>query len=89
MTVRDNPLWPQPLRSPLPFVDSRTRNNPLWPELPEAPKSTCPRADCRADTTGQVSFGHCQNCGHHIGGRTAKQWHFLVHRPCPACARPW
>ena len=69
------------------------RDNPLWPARP--PRSAaqgrkpCQTRDCAADTMGQVSYGHCQNCGHHIGGRTAKQWHFLVRRPCPACARPW
>ena len=68
------------------------RDNPLWPHPSRSAaqgRKPCQTRDCDADTTGQRHYGHCVHCGQHVGGRTAKQWHVLVRRPCPECGRPW
>ena len=49
----------------------------------------CVRRSCDEDTTGQAHYGHCLNCGRHIGARIGREWAQLVKAPCPTCVKAW
>ena len=41
------------------------------------------------DTTGQLDFGHCFECGYHIASSAEPEWTAAVRAKCPNCGRPW
>ena len=62
------------------------RDNPLWPPVEKRP---CPKAGCAVETSAHKHYGHCMNCGEHIGARTSRAWSMLVKQSCPRCGRNW